>query len=85
MLWKSKIPDMILLGDEVDKYKILSDYKPAILCFGYDQHTNENAILDYCLKHGFIPEIYRIDSYKPELHKSSIKKKQRKYNSPKYI
>lgn len=85
MIWKTKIPDLVVLWDEDDKFKALRDYQPSVICFGYDQHADETKIVDYCRSQGFVPEIYRIDSYKPELHKSSLKKKEWKYNTPKYI
>jgi FAD synthetase len=83
---ESHIPDLVALWDEHDRYKVLSEYQPAVICLGYDQKADETKILAYCKEHGFVPSIKRIESYKPELHKSSLKKKQWwRYDTPRYI
>lgn len=82
---KTKIADLVTLGDEDDKMRVVREYRPDVICLGYDQKADEHVLLQYCKAQWFTPEIYRIDSYKPDLHKSSIKKKQRRYDTPRYI
>jgi FAD synthetase len=82
---KTKIADLVTLGDENDKMRVVREYRPDVICLGYDQQADEQVLLQYCKAQGFTPEICRIEPYKPELHKSSIKKKQWRYDTPRYI
>ncbi len=61
-----------VLGYETsDKYKIIREIKPDIICLGYDQTTFTNDLEAKLHEIGLSPEIIRIDAYKPHKYKSS--------------
>ena len=59
-----------------DKYKIIEEIKPDVICLGYDQKAFVDNLQTELAKRGLKPEIVRIDAYKPEEHKSSHYKQQ---------
>ena len=61
---KKKI-DKAVLGFIHDKYKVIKQFKPDVICLGYDQITSLEE-----LKKFNIP-IIRLKSYKPYKYKSS--------------
>ena len=64
--------DKAMLGSlGSDKYKIIEEIKPDIICLGYDQKAFTDELPAELEKKGLKPEIVRIDAYKPEVHKSS--------------
>ncbi len=73
---KLAIANLVVLGDKKDKLNILKKYNPDIICLGYDQKANLQAI-----KKVSSAQIIRLKSYKPEIYKSSILKKQLHENS----
>ncbi|MCK5490568.1 MAG: adenylyltransferase/cytidyltransferase family protein, partial [Candidatus Pacebacteria bacterium] len=36
---ESKLADKVILGNLDDKYKVIQEYKPDVICLGYDQGT----------------------------------------------
>jgi FAD synthetase len=60
------------LGNPGDKYKIIEDIKPDIICLGYDQKDFTERLLDECQKRGLNVKIIRLDAYEPHNYKSSI-------------
>lgn len=62
----------VVLGDIVDKYKVICDYQPDILAFGYDQRVNEEELSK------LFPRIQtvRITDHKSDIYKSSLLKAQ---------
>lgn len=64
--------DNAVLGDEIDRFKVLDDFKPDIICLGYDQKSFITERLEEELKkRGLKSRIVRIKPYKPEIYKSS--------------
>lgn len=64
--------DKAILGStDVDKYKIIEEVNPDVICLGYDQKAFVDELPAELKKKGLKPEIVRIDAYKPEKHKSS--------------
>jgi len=58
---------LVVLGDEEDQMKVLRDYKPSMVCFGYDQNSFTE------LFEASFPEIEvrRIEAHEPNKYKSS--------------
>lgn len=64
---KSGLVDLAILGSEDNPYKIIEDQKPDVIALGYDQ-TSYTAGLQEAFPD---IEIVRLESYKPEIYKSS--------------
>ena len=56
----------VVLGQLRDKFKVVTKYKPDVICLGYDQVVNTDK-----LKKVSPDEIIRLKSYKPNIYKSS--------------
>lgn len=68
----SHLVDEVILGSETDYYAVLSEKKPDVLCFGYDQRSfNGDALTHYLKEHELSPEIITLDAFEPEKWKSS--------------
>ena len=64
--------DKAVLGNKEDIFKVLEEFKPNIICLGYDQKTTEEKTLNEELKKRKITaEIVRCRAFKPEIYKSS--------------
>ena len=64
--------DEAVLGYENDQFKVLDDFKPDIICLGYDQKSFITEKLEQELKkRGIMPRIIRIEPFNPEIYKSS--------------
>jgi FAD synthetase len=62
------VPDEVVLGDEKDFYKVLRDFKPSILGFGYDQKADIEALKKLFPK----IEMVRLEAHHPHKYKSSL-------------
>ena len=68
-----------MLGYEsADKYRIIEEVKPDIICLGYDQTHFVDSLEKKLDEIGLSPDIIRIDSYHPHIHKSSHYRKKAK-------
>ena len=63
--------DKALLGKVGDKYAIIEEVNPDIICLGYDQVAFTDKLKEELEFRGLHPEIIRISSFKPEIYKSS--------------
>ncbi|MBT4824447.1 adenylyltransferase/cytidyltransferase family protein [Candidatus Woesearchaeota archaeon] len=63
------IAKKVILGDDEDFFKAIKEYKPTIICLGYDQ--NDQGIRKYIKENNLKIEIKTIDSFEPETYKSS--------------
>ncbi len=61
-----------MLGSESDKYAVLSDVEPDVICLGYDQEAFTEKLSEVCRARGLSAEIVRLPAFHPELYKSSI-------------
>ena len=61
-----------ILGSESDKYAVLSEIEPDVICLGYDQEAFTDKLSEACQERGLRPEIIRLQAFHPELYKSSI-------------
>jgi len=65
---KMNVADKVILGNKSDFFKVLRDYRPDILGFGYDQRVNMEDIK----KHFPQIKVVRIASFEPHKYKSSF-------------
>jgi len=69
---ESKLADVVVLGDLDDKYKMIQEYKPDVICSGYDQKVSMEELKDKLTEFGFDKtQIVRLSSFHPEIYKSS--------------
>lgn len=64
--------DKAVLGYKDDKYKIIKKIEPDVIVLGYDQFVFTQKIPKLLIDLGLNTEIIRINSFKPEIFKSSI-------------
>ena len=50
-------------------------YLPKVICLGYDQVWFSNMLDDFLKSENIDAKVVRLDSFKPEIYKSSILKK----------
>jgi FAD synthetase len=68
-LERLNIADKIVLGDKKDKLKIITDEKPDVLAFGYDQKM---PVDDLKSKLDSNIVLKTVTALKPEIYKSSL-------------
>jgi len=61
--------DKAVLGNPGNKYDIIKENKPDVICLGYDQTSFVEGLEAY-LK-GYNIKIVRLKAYKPDVYKSS--------------
>jgi len=66
------IADHVILGHESNYHKVILDYKPNVLGFGYDQRVDLKKLQAEFPK----IEMVRINAFEPDRYKSSIIKSQ---------
>ena len=66
---KLNFVDEAVLGNEDDIFEVLEEYKPDIICLGYDQKAE--GLGEEIKKRGLKIEIKRAKPFKPEIYKSS--------------
>jgi FAD synthetase len=65
------VVDEAVLGNEKDKYQILSIVKPQVICLGYDQVAFTDKLESELRKRKIKAKIVRIKPYKEHKYKSS--------------
>jgi FAD synthetase len=66
------------LGNPGDKYKIVEEIHPDIICLGYDQKAFVDRLPEELMKRNIEAKIIKIGSYMPETYKSSLLRKKDK-------
>jgi len=61
-----------VLGKSGNKYDIIGEIKPDIICLGYDQTFFVDKLESELKSRGIEAKIVRIKSYKPDKYKSSL-------------
>ncbi|WKZ29283.1 MAG: adenylyltransferase/cytidyltransferase family protein [Patescibacteria group bacterium] len=61
-----------ILGSTGDKYAILSEMKPDVICLGYDQEAFTEKLPVVLAERGLKAEIIRLSAFQPETYKSSL-------------
>jgi FAD synthetase len=70
------IADKVIIGNSGDKLKVVEEFKPDIICLGYDQNSFTHSLKGELKKRDINAKIIRLDAFKPGLYKSSLIKKQ---------
>jgi FAD synthetase len=68
----SGLADKVLLGEKIDKYKLIKKYKPNIIALGYDQFVFTYKLNKMIIDEGMNTEIIRLESYRPDIYKSTL-------------
>jgi FAD synthetase len=69
------VADKIVLGSLSDKYRVIKQEKPDIICLGYDQSFFTEALEEELDKRKLKAGIARIGPFKKSIYKSSIIKR----------
>lgn len=70
-----KINGRVILGNKVDRWQLLRELRPEIICLGYDQPVDLKALDELIAQERFFCEIKRLAPYHPEKYKSSLFRK----------
>lgn len=69
---RSGIVSQAVFGSKESPFDIVAEYKPDILCFGYDQRSfNDERLEKFLTEHNLHPKIVIIPPFEPERWKSS--------------
>ena len=68
------VVDKATLGGEEDKLAVVVEYKPDIICLGYDQRVDEENLALSLKERGVDASIVRVSSYNGNKYKSGILK-----------
>ncbi|MDE1833565.1 MAG: FAD synthase [Candidatus Micrarchaeota archaeon] len=76
MVGSLRYVDKAVLGHKIrapdDKYNIITDYKPDVIVFGYDQRVSPMAVKKWARKHGLHVKIVRArEALDRRIYKSS--------------
>lgn len=72
-----------VFGHKDDRYKIIKEINPDVICLGYDQKSSINYLAKKLKAMNLKIEIYRMKPYRPEKFHSSIIKSHKKNNGRK--
>lgn len=73
---KSKLADNVVFGSLGDKYAIIKEIKPDVICIGYDQRTYVDKLKGKLIAFGLRNvRIKRLKPFKSDIYKSSKLKK----------
>ena len=64
--------DKVILGNQSDKHKVILQHKPEVIALGYDQFIFTQTLQKTLIDHSLNSEIVRLESYFPQVYKSSL-------------
>jgi FAD synthetase len=64
-------PDKVVYGKVKDKYEVIKQFKPDIICLGYDQHSFSDKLSDELERLKIKAKVVRLKPYKEHIFKSS--------------
>lgn len=64
--------DEAVLGNEDDKYRVIEDIQPDIICLGYDQETFTDTLDIELTRRGLAATVVRCEAFFPDTFKSSL-------------
>ncbi|MBU0612655.1 FAD synthase [Patescibacteria group bacterium] len=67
----NSIIDQTVLGYEDDKYRIIKELAPDIICLGYDQKAYTEKLENKLADFGLVTKVVRLKPFHPEKYKSS--------------
>lgn len=62
----------VILGGLGDKYKVIKNFKPDVVCLGYDQKVFIEELKNKLKSFNLKTKIARLKPFKPKIYKSSI-------------
>jgi FAD synthetase len=69
----SEIADRVVLGSLGDKYKVIKNIRPDVICLGYDQRAYVDKLAEKLFALGMKNvRIERLKAYQPKKYKSSL-------------
>ncbi|MBI4142183.1 FAD synthase [Candidatus Woesearchaeota archaeon] len=68
---KAPFVDKAVLGNKDDKYKIIEEHQPDIICLGYDQKAFTDKLEKELRKRKITAKIVRLKPYKEDVYKST--------------
>jgi len=74
-LKKTGWADKVILGDKKNYFKPILNFKPQVICLGYDQFFFIKELEEEIKKKGLKIKVVRLTSFKPHLYKSSLLRK----------
>lgn len=66
-----KLVDLAVLGSLGDKYAVIEEHKPDVICLGYDQDSFTKLLTEELNKRNLFSKIIRLEPYKEDVFKSS--------------
>ena len=67
--------DSAVLGHEDDQFRVLQEFRPDVVCIGYDQSAFVDELPARLAAIGLLTRIVRLPAYHPERFKSSLLKR----------
>lgn len=64
--------DEAVLGNEDDKYRVIQEFQPDIICLGYDQETFTDTLDVELTRRGLAANVVRCEAFFPDTFKSSL-------------
>ena len=68
---KLNFVDKAVLGHKDNVFEVLNEFKPDVICLGYDQKVDEEKLREELRKRNLKAEIVRAKPYKEDVYKSS--------------
>ncbi len=72
--------DKVVLGHAKDKMKAIKSIQPDIIALGYDQFAFTFNLDKLIIENNLNTKVIRLDSFKPEIYKSSLLKQKAKHD-----
>ena len=72
---KEPFVDTAVLGDRIDIYRAIKQFRPDVICLGYDQKHFVDGLDEKLASLGLATSIMRLKPFYPETFKSSLLKK----------
>jgi FAD synthetase len=69
---KSRLVNKAVLGNVKNKYKKIKEFKPDVICLGYDQQYFTDKLKNKLQSFGLNTKIIKLKPYKPKIYKTSI-------------
>lgn len=64
--------DIVILGNNKEKTKVVRDYRPDVIALGYDQFAFTYRLEKFLMDIKLDAKIVRLKPYNPDIYKSSI-------------
>lgn len=74
-VWAVSVLSMVdetIKGGDGEMFNMLKQVQPHVLCLGYDQNVNEEALHSFIAQHSLDTKVVRCTAHMPELFKSSL-------------